>query len=480
MRERNGDAIRSIAWAELFPWLNIFKTFRLAIGFRSLAMSALAVLLMATCWAVFGHIFSTKHDSTRWLDSFAACPWKELTEIVPDQPSLLGQPDRPLILGVDPLTPEKSSVAGTETKEPIKMSWTLLSQPLFAGFGIDVTFGDTLCLLCCGLSSLAIWSFFGGAITRIAAVQLAANERITWMDSLRYSCSKFFAYFFAPLFPLGGIALLTLVVVVFAWLLRFGFGAMIAGTFLWPLFLIAGLTIALLLVGLLFGWPLMWPTISTEGTDSFDALSRSYAAVYQRPLHYLFYFAVAAFLGLLGWIFVRNFASAVVWTTYWAASWGAGADRIKELMTMHTLKGDPLTGSAYFGAWMIHFWTGLAKLVAVGFCFSFFWNAYAAIYLLLRRDVDATEMDEVYLDADEGEAKFGLPKIVLDDAGAPEVEERAKAAPEKPAPVEEKPIATAENLPEAAEKPPAVPENTLEVPPTKVGGGNEPTPSSPI
>ena len=36
-------------------------------------------------------------------------------------------------------------------------------------------------------------------------------------------------------------------------------------------------------------------------------------------------------------------------------------------------------------------------------------------------------MDEVYLDADEGEAKFGLPKIVLDDAGAPEVEEKANA-----------------------------------------------------
>ena len=76
---------------------------------------------------------------------------------------------------------------------------------------------------------------------------------------------------------------------------------------------------------------------------------------------------------------------------------------------------------------MIHFWTGLAKLLAVGFGFSFFWNAYAAIYLLLRRDVDATEMDEVYLDADEGEAKFGLPKIVLDDAGAPEVQENSAA-----------------------------------------------------
>ena len=74
---------------------------------------------------------------------------------------------------------------------------------MWEGFGLHVTFGNTCCLICCGLWSLAIWAFFGAAITRIAAVQLAANERITWGAALRYACSKFFAYFFAPLFPLG-------------------------------------------------------------------------------------------------------------------------------------------------------------------------------------------------------------------------------------------------------------------------------------
>ena len=46
---------------------------------------------------------------------------------------------------------------------------------------------------------------------------------------------------------------------------------------------------AVLLLGLIFGWPLMFSTISTEGTDAFDAISRSYAYVFQRPFHYLFY-----------------------------------------------------------------------------------------------------------------------------------------------------------------------------------------------
>ena len=41
----------------------------------------------------------------------------------------------------------------------------------------------------------------------------------------------------------------------------------------WPISLLGCFGIAVLLLGLLFGWPLIWPTISTEGTDSFDGLS---------------------------------------------------------------------------------------------------------------------------------------------------------------------------------------------------------------
>ena len=81
---------------------------------------------------------------------------------------------------------------------------------------------------------------------------------------------------------------------------------LLLGGLLWPLALVAGLLMTLLLLGLLFGWPLMWATISAEGTDSFDALSRSYAYVFQRPLHYLFYIMVAAVIGWLGWLLVRE------------------------------------------------------------------------------------------------------------------------------------------------------------------------------
>ena len=57
---------------------------------------------------------------------------------------------------------------------------------------------------------------------------------------------------------------------------------------------------AVLSLGMLAGWPLMWGAIAAEDSDAFDAISRSYAYTFQRPLHYLFYACFASFIALLG------------------------------------------------------------------------------------------------------------------------------------------------------------------------------------
>jgi hypothetical protein len=159
----------------------------------------------------------------------------------------------------------------------------------------------------------------------------------------------------------------------------------------WPFLLVDGLLMALLLLGLLFGWPLMWANISVEGVDSFDAVGRAYNYVFQRPLHYLFYAMVAGVLGALGWLLVWNFVAAVVALTYGAAAWGAGSGNIEAVVS----RSPDLGALGAFTAWLIAFWVQGLKLLGVGFLFSYFWTASTAIYFLLRRDADATEMDEV-------------------------------------------------------------------------------------
>jgi hypothetical protein len=215
-------------------------------------------------------------------------------------------------------------------------------------------------------------------------------------------------------------------------LLRWDLGVLFSGLVLWPLMLLGGLMMTYLLVWLAFGWPLMWATISTENEDSFDALSRSQQYIFQRPLHYLFYVLVAVLIGWLGWVVVSNFAAGVVGLTAWAADWGAdssrwiaGPDTGRRSFDFVTSENAELGAAGRLGAGLLLFWCGCVKMLAVGFLYSYFWTASTCIYLLLRRDADATEIDEVFLEDEDVEPDGGLPPLTTDEGGAPVVADDA-------------------------------------------------------
>ena len=317
MAEQNNSTIRAIAWSEVFPWLKIVRAFRLAISVRALVLGAVGILLTATGWCLVGKVFSTDSAATNWLEPFVACPWEAITDsAVPDKPNM------PWLL-----TPVRGKAAhdGWKPHDPVTSSWKLLTTPAWRGLdNKNLALRDVVCVLLCGLWGAAVWAFFGAAICRGAAVQLAADEQIGWGSALRFAGRKWPSYFFAPLMPIGGALLAAVPVLVLGWIMRANFGLLLGGL-LWPLVLAAAFVMTLLLLWVLFGWPLMWGAISAEGSDSFDALSRSYAYTFQRPLHYLFYAAVAAAIGWLGWLLVRNVAAGVIWMGYWAAGWGSGS-----------------------------------------------------------------------------------------------------------------------------------------------------------
>jgi hypothetical protein len=417
MVERDNNTVRAVAWPEVLPWLKILRAFRLAIAPRALILGAVGILLTTIGWWAVAKVFGTDTPATFWLRSFSSCPVKTLIDTVPDQSDDL----RILNPHVDWANPSSLDQSIRDRTNPITVPWGLLSQPAANGLahkGLGIS--DIASVILCGVWAAAVWAFFGAAICRTAAVQLAAEEQVGAAAALRFAGRKWLSYLGAPLFPVGGVILAAIPIIILGLIMRAGGVGLLVGGILWPLVLAAGFVMAILLLGLLFGWPLMWGTISTEGTDCFDALSRSYAYTFQRPLRYLFYAVVAAFIGWLGWLLVEQFAAGVVWLGYWAAAFGAGEEQIKSIMG--TPGAPPLTGVGYAGAWLIWLFAGCVKLLAVGYLFSFFWSATAVIYLLLRRDVDATEMDEVFLDADATEPATGLPEIRTDAAGAPVVE----------------------------------------------------------
>ncbi len=438
MIEEDGGTLRAVAWDEVFPWTSICRSVRIAAGLRVLLISALGLVLTASGWALFGWMFSGQAEIAEQVGAGPGCPWTTAADLVPDS---VGLPQRGL-------WPDLSGAGGlmARSTDPMLGTWEQLSRPFGRTFRLNLDSPEPAgavpmaCYLLCGLWALAIWAFAGGAVSRVAAVRLASGERIGWAEMLRFACGKWKAFFWAPLLPLLAVWVACVLIGLLGFLLRLNLGLLVAGI-VWPLLLAAVALLVLLLVGVWFGWPLMFAAISTEGTDSFDALSRSYAYVFQRPLHYLCYAIMAAVVGTLGWIVVSNFASGVVLLTYWAAEWGSGQGHF--VLTGSPIPrveflfagGQPARGVGIAGAGLIRFWSDCAKLFAAGYLYSFFFTASTAIYLLLRRDVDDTDLDEVYLEDEGQEQDFALPPIETDAAGAPVAadEQDAPAEPEKPA-----------------------------------------------
>jgi hypothetical protein len=410
--------IRQISWLELFPWLGLVRAVRLAFAPRMLILAAIGLAGTNAGWGVIGWMFSANTDDSLIKVKAGIESWRALQ--FPD------------IAGNVTLPPVSIAVLDPATSRA-QLPWQVLTAPFSELFKWEVTVASFTYLLLCGLWALLVWSLFGGAISRGAALWFAREDRLSFRRMLGWGVRKWPAYFGGPIFPLIGVLIAVIPVAVLCVLLKIPIGVFVMGI-IWPVVLLCGLFVAILLVGLLFGWPLMWPTVSAEGTDSFDALSRSYSYTYQRPVHYLFYAAVAGVLGMLAWIVVLIFAKGVIEYSYWAASWGSGGPRIQEIRQIADAPpvdvASPVPGSLLppppdsgelveTGSHAIGFWVCVVKYIAVAYLFSYFWCAATFIYFLLRQAVDATELDEVSVE-EEPEA-HGLPPLTNESGGPPQV-----------------------------------------------------------
>jgi hypothetical protein len=307
------------------------------------------------------------------------------------------------------------------------------------------------------LVMLLTWAVFGGAISRVAAVQFARGERIGMFEALRFSARRLLDYILAPIFPLAFVFVLMIILWIFGifHLIPVVGDILVSGLF-WPIPLTFGLIMAVTLVGLV-GWPLMAATISAEGTDSWEAVSRSYSYVYQRPWNYIWYSMVSVAYGGVVVFFVGFMSSFSVYLAKWGVNNAGYFGRQPSFLFVYAptsfgwrellLEGTQAPGGgdvvqgrserpagegsvggvsrwnrineptyneyvkslAWWqrgGAILVAFWLGLAFLLVLGFGYSFFWTAATIIYFLLRKSVDANELDEVYQEEDDFEAPY--------------------------------------------------------------------------
>lgn len=267
------------------------------------------------------------------------------------------------------------------------------------------------------IGMLLIWSYCGGAICRIAAVQFARDERLSMRQALSYARGKLFGGFFlAPCIPLFFIALGTVCLVIGGMFLRLPILGDILGGLAFGLALFAGFLISILLIGLMVGGNLFWPAVATEGADAFDAFSRGLAYPFSKPLKTILYAIIAVVFASLCWVFVNLFTYLMLAITRGAVAfgtspfgwWSRGAEgeAVRKLDLLWPLEGpnslysfpdwSNLTVFEHVSAALIGFFVLLVIGLMWSFLASFYFSGCTVIYMLLRRDVDGTDLEEIY------------------------------------------------------------------------------------
>jgi hypothetical protein len=394
------STIRDIAWRELCPWLILLRTFRLAVGCRVLCLSVAALIAVSAGWRLIGMVFSAADDDrprlAHWIEDDSTWPWREPVALIGASLSG-GPPGAPMNLA-----------ARFVSQSPLLNVWTRLTTPFRKLVLDDLTLVETLYLtLLCGWS-LAVWALFGGAIVRICGLALAQEHRLSLVSAVWFASARWPAYAAAPILPVLGALVAVVPLFVVGVITRLDFLLALA-SFFWPLALLAGLLMAILLLGLAVGWPLMWAAIAVEETDSWDAVSRGYSYVFEHPLRLLFYVVVGTLFGILCTVLFNLVADAAYSLSLLPVRWGLGETQSLELDSLDSFGSRAIVG----------FWAGVVEMLKIAFQVGFFWANVAAIYLLMRRVTDSVEMDEISLGI--GHAERQPPSLAPNAQGVPGV-----------------------------------------------------------
>lgn len=370
-----GSALEAVARNRALPWVRVMRGLRIAFDGRKLILASLALLALSAAGAL-------------------------LDRLAPTAPAPLAMSSWTSGLSLPGESSDSFSALGGLARA-LAQPWTLLWQPYQsllrpgqtpAGLGMAVL---RLVVV------VVIATLTGGAISRIAALDLAGTDRIGVVGALRFALGRAPALITAPLSPLlalaifGGLSAL----IGLGYRIPGTVGATVAGA-LGFVPLLCGLVMALIVIGLAAGWPLMTVTVAAEGEDAFDAISRSYSYVYQRPLRYGLSVLLAWALGVAGLIFAMVFARLVAQLAVWGQAFGGG---------QAVLDAWNLAGSAHEAAPLAAFWLGVVRLLTASWVLSYFWSAATAIYLDLRQDIDGAQPDDVYRAAHDADTFAGDP-----------------------------------------------------------------------
>lgn len=368
----NSSSVHEIRWREVFPWVILLRAMRAALQLRCLALAVVGVLLTHLGWLGVGRLVGFPEPQ-----SVAAAPGQFEFVALPVQPEL----GRRIV-----------------TENPLAKSWGWCWQGISPEAAHSLQRGAAALLMTGWM--FVVWGLVGTALVRIAALYLTRGEAHPTAAAISDAWRSFAAATVAPGIAAAGCVVVSGPLAVAGLLLRFDWTAVIVAS-LWLVVAAWALGVFLAVVGLLIGWPLMVVSAAVEQTDAFDGVSRGYAYALQRPVHLVGYLLVGG-----GLAYLAN--GAVVWLVQsalrvveYAVGWGAGEQRALAVIDYHGADPD-------LPARLIRGWTLAIEYAVNCVPMALFWAMATAVYLLLRMQVDQTEMDECRIEQAEPAAGWNL------------------------------------------------------------------------
>ncbi|MEK7467759.1 MAG: hypothetical protein AAB074_10135 [Planctomycetota bacterium] len=261
------------------------------------------------------------------------------------------------------------------------------------------------------LIGTAIWSLFGGAISRIAAVEIAKEDRIRTQEALSFAWRKWGSNFSSLVACVLGFVFFSSLIAVVALPGRIpGAGPWLAllPALLMPVLFVLGFIASLIGLGTVFGFPLFYPAVAAEGTDAFDAISRGFSYIYSRPWHALAYTVVMLVHGAISTAFIYAFGLGMLAVTCLPIRAGMGPkfDHVLDFALCRISYADLVTAGGTGLGWsaiLITSWLLLLSGLTLAYALSYLQSQLTMIYFLLRQRVDELPMTYVYEEHPEEE-----------------------------------------------------------------------------
>lgn len=269
---------------------------------------------------------------------------------------------------------------------------------------------------------IALWSLIGGAISRQTVADATRRQAVTGLEAVSFSFKRWGWYVAAPLMPLCFVGVLGAALA--------GGGALFNIAILGPVgglgFVIAlgvGFVMTLVLIGWVGAVHLMYPALSCEGSDGFDAMSRAFSYTLARPWRMVFYTLVSLVYGAITYVFVGFFIFMLIAITQWAVGAWVVTEAIEGLNRFDAILPPPAFGALQempslnpalewpdkIAATLTRIWVYLAIGLLGGYVITYYFASTSVIYLLLRSYTDGTDTAELYWD--EGPTLTAQDKI---------------------------------------------------------------------